>query len=464
MSKWSRRTFLSHTAITAGAVALQGLVARRILAADTYAHLQVTQGQGSYGPLFPTASKNTGETYLALPKGFSYTLFGKTGTPMSDGNPTPRAHDARAAFSGNGVIRLVRNHEINAGKGEPDVTISRSAPAYDRLAGGGTTTILIDPRTRELVRDFVSSNGTLHNCAGGPTPWGSWITCEETTLGMEVIKDEKSDKTWGGFQKSHGYCFEVSASADTPVEPVPLKAMGRFIHEAVAVDPKTGIVYETEDRSPGGFYRYIPKQPGRLAAGGRLQMLAIKDRLQYDTRTGQKMGATFPVTWVEIEDPDPAAAEKDPWAVHNQGFATGAAVFARLEGCWYGGGSIFFTATSGGDAKLGQVWQYEPVGDGGRLTLLFESPDEGLLIAPDNVVVSPRGGLVLCEDGGDVQHMRGLTRDGRIFDFARDIMNSEHHGEFAGATFSPDGQTLFVNLQRPGVTYAIWGPWKDGAL
>lgn len=464
MSKLNRRTFLRHTILAGGAVALQGLIARRIFAADTYAHLQATQGQGSYGPLFPTASKNTGETYLALPKGFSYTLFSKTGTPMSDGNLTPRAHDAMAAFSGKGVIRVVRNHEINNGKGVPDANISLSAPAYDRLAGGGTTTILIDPRTRELVRDFVSANGTLHNCAGGPTPWGSWITCEETTLGVEVIKDEKSDKTRGGFQKNHGYCFEVSASADTPVEPVPLKAMGRFIHEAVAVDPTTGIVYETEDRTPGGFYRYIPSQPGRLVDGGRLQMLAINDKLQYDTRTGQKMGATFPVTWVDIEDPDPAGADKDPWAVHNQGFAMGGAVFGRLEGCWYGGTSVFFTATLGGDALLGQVWQYDPAPDGGELTLLFESPDEGVLQAPDNITVSPRGGLVICEDGGGIQHIRGLTPDGRIFDFARDIAGIADHGEFAGATFSPDGQTLFVNMQRPGVTYAIWGPWKDGAL
>jgi uncharacterized protein len=225
-------------------------------------------------------------------------------------------------------------------------------------------------------------------------------------------------------------------------------------------------VYETEDRGTAGFYRFIPDQPGNLAAGGRLQMLAIKDRPNYDTRSGQRVGKPLPVTWVDIADPDPADADRNELAVYEQGAAQGAATFGRLEGCWYGNGSIFLNSTRGGDQGLGQVWEYRPRGkSGGQLILLFESPSADVLDAPDNLCVSPRGGLVLCEDGEDDQFVRGLTRDGRIFDIAQSlvIVNGEAN-EFAGATFSPDGETLFVNIQTPGLTFAIWGPWAEGAL
>ena len=210
------------------------------------------------------------------------------------------------------------------------------------------------------------------------------------------------------------------------------------------------------------MYRFLPDEAGNLAAGGRLQMLAIKDRPQYDTRTGQRVGKPLPVTWVDIDDPDPATAGTNPLAVYEQGFAKGGATFARLEGCWYGDGSIFFNATSGGDAGLGQVWEYRPRGrSGGQLILVFESTDPELLEKPDNITVSPRGGLLLCEDGGGTDFLRGVNPEGQIFDFARnDISNSE----LAGATYSPDGDTLFVNIQTPGITFAITGPFEKGVL
>jgi secreted PhoX family phosphatase len=251
------------------------------------------------------------------------------------------------------------------------------------------------------------------------------------------------------------------------------------VHEAVAVDPATGIVYLTEDRtfSPGsdslpgaGFFRFLPNQPGDLSSG-RLQMLALKGRPRYDSTTGQHPGRPLPVTWVDIDDPDPANAASDSSAVFRQGLAKGGTIFQRLEGCWYGDGSIFFNATSGGDAGAGQVWQYRPRGNsGGQLILVFESPSPAVLDAPDNIVVTPRGGLILCEDGlDDEQFLRGLTQRGEIFDFA---LNTDNDTEFAGACFSPDGQYLFVNIfgdsTRPyssfGKTFAIWGPWEDGAL
>lgn len=470
MSRFNRRSFIRNTAISLGAMAfgasaLQGLIARRARAmTEGRASLTAHRGDGGYGPLVPLPSRNTGETLLELPPKFSYTVFGKRGGLMSDGNPTPAAHDGMAAFPMDGMVRLLRNHEINTGS--PTEPMGNPSAAYDPTAPGGVTTLIVDPNTRELVRDFVSVGGTLHNCAGGPTPWGSWITCEETTMGTDRYFSARWLQYLGGYDRNHGYCFEVPADAEESVAAEPLTAMGRFVHEAIAVDPATGIVYETEDQNPSGFFQFIPDHPGELARGGRLRMLAIADRPGYDTRNGQTMGTSLPVTWVEIEDPDPAGAGQDRNLVYKEGASKGGAAFDRLEGCWYGNGRIFFTSTRGGDERLGQVWEFRPDGaEEGVLTLLFESPDASLMAAPDNVCVSPRGGLIVCEDNREgVQHIRGLTKDGRVFDVARDVAGIAYRGEFAGATFSPDGETLFVNMQRPGLTYAIWGPWQEGAV
>jgi secreted PhoX family phosphatase len=398
-----------------------------------------------------------------------------TGTPSrADGRfVVPNGVDGMAAFLGrDGHVRLVRNHEI---ADPPD----RGRPfgaenVYDRRASGGTTTVELaisggrEDRVIEVVREFPSLNGTHTNCAGGPTPWGSWLSCEETT----VERDRK-----------HGYVFEVPSLADGAAEPVPLVAMGRFVHEAIAVDPATGIVYETEDRRyqptadlPGsGFYRFTPNTPGNLRAGGRLEMLAVRGRPRYLTAFGQTPGAVLPVQWVTIEDPDPANATDNPSTLFEEGLSKGGAIFHRLEGCWYGDGSIYFDATAGGDAGAGQVWQYRPpppgasASDGGSLALIFESPGREVLQSPDNICVSPRGGIVLCEDGEGVQCVRGLTPGGEIFDL---VSTSEPLPEFAGACFSPDGEVLFFNIQgsttsagtERGTTYAMWGPWELGAL
>lgn len=410
-----------------------------------------------FGPLAAAKSLNTGETFLSLPKGFQYTVFGRTGSKMSDGRPTPRAHDGMAAFDVDGELRLVRNHEVANAVGTAGIAIG--ANPYDELAGGGTTTLIIDPESRELIKDFVSLSGTLVNCAGGPTPWGSWVSCEETVLGPQSFR-RITGQAQGGFSKHHGYCFEVPAAANEPVAPLPLKAMGRFVHEAIAVDSASDIVYLTEDFTPCGFYRFIPDKPENLIAGGRLQMLAIKDRPRYDTRTGQKERSKLPVNWVDIQNPDPPEAERDALAVYKQGIAAGGATFIRLEGCWAGNDQIYFTSTNGGDQKLGQIWQYSPKSfDEGTLTLLFESTDPNLLHLPDNICVGPSGELIICEDNGVAPHVRVLRKDGELFDLARNIVPGFETREFAGATFSPDGKTLFVNIQIPGLTFAIWGDW-----
>jgi secreted PhoX family phosphatase len=310
-----------------------------------------------------------------------------------------------------------------------------------------------------LVRQFASLTGTYVNCAGGPTPWGSWITCEETVAG-----------TGEGWTRNHGYTFEVPSTANDVVEPVRLAAMGRFQHEAVATDPATGWIYQTEDRSPAGFYRFKPSVRAHLVHGGTLEALAIEGHDGYETATHQATLTPRKVKWVRIDQPDSDAPMLDSGFVFNQGLAKGAAQFSRLEGCWYADNSIYFNATSGGDAGTGQVWQYHIGRD--ELQLVFESPSAAVLNSPDNIAVSPRGGIVLCEDGAGTNYVRGLTPGGALFDLVRNNINEI---EWAGACFSPQGRTLFVNIQgntRPmhapggakGMTFAIWGPWESGAL
>ncbi len=408
-----------------------------------------------YGPLRAAGPE------LALPEGFSYAVLGVEGHPMSDGRPTPRAHDGMGLFPvSDDIVRLVRNHED---QDPPGVAVPLVAPelAYDPLAGGGTTTLELrleaDGRPT-LLRDFVSLGGTTINCAGGPTPWGSWITCEETTFGPGR-----------GWSVPHGYVFEVPADADGAVRAEPIRAMGRFVHEAVAVDPETGFVYETEDYNRrSGFYRFRPRVPGSLRDGGALEMLTVRDEPQADLRTGQRPGEWRGVEWVPIENPDPPEAERRATTVWLEGYEAGGARFSRLEGCWHADRSIYFHATNGGDAQLGQVWRYSPGEE--ALALVFESPSEDVLAGPDNLTVSPRGGILICEDNSGVTHLRGLSPAGDIFPFARNILNSR---EFAGACFSPDGRTLFINLQGDtismgpgnlGQTFAIWGPWERGPL
>ena len=459
----SRRSFLRKSSALLLAPSLQGLVAcsRGVAAVGAGRGVppirRATQGAGGYGELVQAGPE------LALPPGFTYSVVSRSGRPMSDGVPTPVAFDGMAAFAlPNGNVRLIRNHE---NRDLPEVARLKGDPAtaYDKKAGACVTSLelrLAPDGAPQLVRDFVSLNGTSINCAGGPTPWGSWLTCEETTEGRQR-----------GWEKDHGYIFEIPAAAEAPVEAVPLKAMGRFVHEAVAVDPATGIVYETEDRLIAGFYRFIPKERGVLRAGGALQMLAVEGRPNFDTADGQTVGEEMRVSWVDIRNPDPGALWGEDNGVFAQGFTGGGARFSRLEGCWYGDRSVYFHATTGGDAHLGQVWRHRPgtsPSDGGTLTLIFESPSADVLNAPDNITVSPRGGIVICEDNS-APFVRGLTRDGAIFDVARNLANRT---EFAGACFSPDGRVLFVNImgttfdagEEVGMTLAIRGPWERGAL
>jgi uncharacterized protein len=383
---------------------------------------------------------------LDLPVGFRYRIVSQAGDRMADDHLVPGAFDGMAAFNDTaGNVVLIRNHELS-----PDADSGVIAPLnqrYDSQAKGGTTTLVLG-RDRTLIRQYASLAGTCRNCAGGATPWGSWISCEEDTstpveLGTGLVT------------KPHGYNFEVPIMATAPIEPEPLVAMGRFRHEAIAVDPRTGNIYQTEDQTDGLFYRFRPNQPNQLKAGGILEALQIVDRPQAITRANFPIGEPMAATWIQLDEVDPAED-----TLRLEGFGKGAAQFSRGEGICYHDGAIYFTCTNGGNVPHGQVWRYRPEIDaatkteiGGAIELLLQPDNPKILDFPDNLVMAPSGDLLLCEDGNGEQFIVGLTPDGQLYPFARNALNN---AEFAGICFAPDGQTLFVNLYHPGLTLAIW--------
>jgi secreted PhoX family phosphatase len=391
---------------------------------------------------------------------------------MSDGNPVPGIFDGMAAYPGKrGTIVLIRNHENRRQAGEIPVIVPEElrydpTPSYN----AGNTKVVIDTGptkgTFKVLETFAILGGTDTNCAGGTTPWDSWITCEEVV-----------NRSAAGVK--HGYNFDVPSGATGPVKAEPIRAAGRFVHEASLFHG--GVLYETEDRSrsasnPAGaaFYRYIPNPPYGAKdplwkTTGVLQALKLKNEPQANMDVGRTPGLQLEVEWVTIDVPDPDDdTDSGPLATRNQARSKGAAAFNREEGMWVGGKKIYFDVTNGGAAGQGQVWEYDPERE--LLTLIFESPSSAVLQSPDNVVIVPKTGhIFLQEDGAGEQFVRGVTRSGAIYDFAKTGANDT---EFAGGCFDPNGQIFFVNQQGDrgnlpagptnggAVTYAIWGPWK----
>ena len=442
--------------------------------------------------LVPLPDQRDGEVRLHLPKGFRYRSFHDTESPvtLTDGTALPGRHDGMAAFDGpRRSVLLVRNHEVN----NPGAPFGPGTP-YDSMAQGGTTTIQVTP-TGRVIRAFTSLNGTMMNCSGGPMPWGSWVTCEETVNGPDVGADFTTTPNTP-LQKPHGYVFEVPVShlpGRGQSDRKPITHAGRFAHEAVSFDPRRGHLYLTEDNFafPSGFYRYEPprhkhgsRHRGGLVDGGRLFALAVKDHPNIDLSQRLGAGTRFRVHWVEIDEPYtthpmagglPTVINDDAIKhVGSQGWAKGSAFFSRLEGCTYDHGTVYFCSTQGGGDPedpdistprptgygkgFGQIWAYRI---GARvLELVYESPGPDVLDFPDNVTVSKRDTLVLCEDSTDFNYLRLLSKQGVLRDFAVNQMEGRTGDEFAGATFSRSGDTLYVNIQASsGLSFAIWGPW-----
>lgn len=416
-----------------------------------------------YGPLVKDP-----EGIIDLPVGFSYRVFSPTGERMTDGLCVPGMHDAMGAFpyiKGDGSADpdrtvLIRNHEIEDAhrttgpfKHPDDLLGFDHAKFFDAGRGkpsrGGTTTMVYNTRTRELESHWLSLAGTERNCAGGITPRNTWLTCEETAS----VKGER-------FEQDHGWVFEVPATT-TPslADPRPIKAMGRFMHEACCTDPRTGIVYQTEDRHDGLLYRYVPEDRDDLHAGGRLEALRIIHTPSMDTRNWDerivRTGEPMAVRWVPMDEVE---SPKDD--LRYRGFNAGAARFARGEGMWWGDNGAYFAATTGGKGYHGQLWRIIPDPETGvdKIELFIEPEDPSVLHRADNICFSPWGDIIVCEDENEPCRLIGVTMQGELYVIG---VNSLNNAEFAGATFSGDGSTLFVNIQTPGYTLAITGPWDS---
>jgi uncharacterized protein len=513
MTLTSRRSLLRGAAASALALPLSGLSLRR---AEALARLEPIASP--YGPVAPVKDMVTGLPLLQLPEGFTYQTFGWSGDLMADGRPNPTHHDGMAVVrsrvvGGKAEMTLIRNHEATV---NPLYGSIGAAAFYDKgttlvgeddddkeiigAAAGGTTNLIFTDGV--FTRVEPSLGGTWNNCAGGPTPWGTWLTCEE----------DKTDFTeMGG--KPHGYVFEVSTEAGETTG-LPIKDMGRMDHEAVAFDPISGNVYLTEDdRNQSGLYKFIPKDSsqkvGALAQGGTLWMAKVAGEDKASLLDPQ-MGDSHLIEWVQIDDPDlePQPFAEAPFDADNkasgpfvQGRNKGALRMSRGEGCWYSAADrlIYLVDTSTGiDQKEGSetfgqvgrgegsVWTLDPATD--RLTCIFQAQNKVAGNNFDNVTVSPRGGVLLCEDGGGVEddfgqgeRLMGLTPAGETYLFAKNnvtltpaeikaagkseafVAEGDYRDmEWAGATFDPSGKWLFVNIQTPGVTFAITGPWERG--
>jgi secreted PhoX family phosphatase len=481
MSTISRRRFLQGAAALGGAVA-----AGPFGALGRIGSAGALEAAAGYGPLV-----NKGD--LWLPAAFNYEIISRQGEPMSDGRPTPGIFDGMGAFPGpDGTTVLIRNHENRERAGEIKV-VTGPEFEYDASAFGGNTKLEVrraragtdattgEPLyTYEVVRQFAILGGTSTNCAGGIAPPQKWITCEE------VVKRSANGK-------KHGYCFEIDSRADGPVKAVPILSAGRMAHEAAFWLDKA--LYQTEDRSLQAdpvlgtvgscFYRWVPSRNvgrnGNLAeVPGVLQALKLRDEPHANMDSGRAVGVPYKVEWVTVDEPD-HEDDTDNRRDRVRGFTPtriqaqdkGAAYFDRLEGMWIAHGKVYFDATTGGAQNLGQVWEY----DQGRetLTLIYESKNAADLQNPDNVVIVPStGDIFLQEDGPGEQFVRGVTQNGRIYDF---VKTERRSNEFCGGCFDPDGQTFYLNQQgdrgslpngpkdAEAVTYAIYGPFekRDGS-
>jgi secreted PhoX family phosphatase len=403
---------------------------------------------------------------LDLPKGFSYKIVSQYGQLMSDGRQVPNSADGMGCTTlPDGRLCLMRNHELGTDElkhGACPVGTSGDAAAFDCYRGGsgealpgGVSTIILDPASLAVEEQYLSLVGTIYNCSGGITPWNTWLSCEEDV-----------SRAGGKHKEDHGWVFEIPVAPGGLVSAAPIKAMGRFNHEAAVVDPASGAIYMTEDRQDSLFYRFLPAVPGQLHKGGRLQALALVDPALSDTRNWTRpllaTGGWHHSRWIDLDDVE---SPKDD--LRKRGAKAGATIFARGEGVHSGDGEIYFTCTSGGPARRGQIMRYRPspaegtvaeAAQPGQLQLFVETSDPQHFSFGDNLSVAPNGDLMVCEDrrGSRPDNwLRGVTPDGKVYPFARVSAATK----VSGVCFAPNGKTMFLNLYNPARTIAVRGPF-----
>ncbi len=449
-----------------GCLALGVLATRSGFAgSDLNVFVPLSQEEYGYGPL-----RKDGKKILDLPNGFSYKVISKGGDKMDDGFYVPYLADGMGTFPGpDGLTIILRNHEIRFGNPDWIGAFKDEKKLWEKLDKeliydtkpdgtplmGAVTTLVYDTKKQKVLGQHLSLVGTVSNCSGGPTPWGTWISCEENCENSGDV-----------CLLNHGYAFEIPVSREPKIiKPVPLRSMGRFTREGIAVAPESNVIYQTEDKTDCLFYRFLPIKSGVLTEGGRLQCLAIVDKPKLDTRNWKVQrippGQSFDVYWIDLDNPD-----SDEDDLRLRGLKKGAALFASAEGIFYRDGAVYFSCTNGGIEAKGQIWRYFPSpyegteeekGSPGKLELFVEPNDPNTLDHPDQLTVTPWGDVFVCEDGDGEQYLVGITQEKQFYKFARNALNES---ELSGVCFSPDETTMFVNNLESGLTFALTGPWK----
>jgi len=342
---------------------------------------------GDYGPLLPPDANG-----LMLPEEFTAREIARAGEPVgASAYPWHRFPDGGATFEAKGRGWI---YVSNSEAGRPDA--GASASTFDRKG--------------ELLDAYRILGGTQLNCAGGPTPWGTWLSCEEHPTGQ----------VWE--------CDPTGAEAA-----VARPALGVFSHEAVAVDPKRRQLYLTEDQPNGRFYRFTPTEYPDLAAG----------ELEVATVDGKR------VTWLAVPDP---AAEAVP--IREQ--VPESTEFNGGEGVWYHAGVVYFTTK--GDRK---IWSYDARAE--TLETLYDAAaDDGSPVSSvDNLTMTPTGELLVAEDQPEEQELLLVTLDGQVTPLLR--LTGQSGSELAGPAFAPNGKHLYLSSQRGGdggITYVVTGPFE----